>query len=153
MKCVKSVLQIAFMTCVIVVCVILSFFGFVAGQNSANRYLAKQIKRSRAPSYTTRQMRVTAYCPCVKCCGKWADGYTASGHKIKPGDKFVAAPKDIAFGTMIYIPGYGKAPTLDRGGSIKGDRLDVFFDDFNGISGHDRALNWGVQNLEVRIEQ
>ncbi|NIU84285.1 MAG: hypothetical protein GWN64_12635, partial [Candidatus Thorarchaeota archaeon] len=34
-------------------------------------------------------MRVTAYCPCSKCCGKYADGITASGHKIQPGDAFV----------------------------------------------------------------
>ncbi|GAH06555.1 unnamed protein product, partial [marine sediment metagenome] len=26
---------------------------------------------------------VTAYCPCKICCGKWADGYTASGHKLQ----------------------------------------------------------------------
>ena len=88
---------------------------------------------------------VSAYCPCSKCCGKYADGITASGHKIKAGDKFCAADKSIPFGTMIDIPGYGKVPVLDRGGAIKDGKLDVFFHT------HKRALLWGRQKLNVRI--
>lgn len=89
-------------------------------------------------------MRVTAYCPCEKCCGQWADGQTASGHWIKAGDRFVAAPKHIPFGTILDIPGYGVVPVLDRGGAITVDRLDVFF------STHQEALIWGVQYLTVK---
>ena len=89
------------------------------------------------------RVRVTAYCPCSKCCGKWADGITASGHKIQSGDRFVAAPRSIPFGTVLDIPGYGKVPVLDRGGSITEGRLDVFFDT------HQEALNWGVQWLDI----
>jgi len=104
------------------------------------------------PDYTEVDMRVSAYCPCEKCCGKWADGITASGHVIQPGDKFVAAPPAYSFGTMVDIPGYGKVPILDRGGAIKGNRLDIFFgNDKDGISGHQRALNWGVKNLKVKV--
>ena len=99
------------------------------------------------PPIDIRNMTVTAYCPCEKCCGKWADGITASGHVIKKGDKFVAADRSIAFGTTIDIPGYGEVPVLDRGGAIEGDRLDVYF------STHQEALNWGVKNLKVRIEK
>jgi len=87
--------------------------------------------------------RVTAYCACSKCCGKWADGFTASGHKIQQGDKFCAADKSIPVGTMITIPGYGRVSVLDRGGVIRGNRLDVFFDT------HQEALNWGVKFLEI----
>ena len=95
-----------------------------------------------------KEMRVTAYCPGACCCGKWADGMTASGHLIKPGDRFVAADKQFAFGTRILIPGYNKnqpVEVLDRGGAIKGDRLDVFFPT------HEEALEWGVQVLTVSI--
>jgi len=88
--------------------------------------------------------RVTAYCPCEICCGKWADGITANGHVIQPGDKFVAAPADLFdFGDVIFVPGYGTVPVLDRGGSIKGKRIDVFF------STHQEALNWGVKHLTI----
>jgi len=95
-----------------------------------------------------RQFRVTAYCPCTKCCGSWADGVTASGHKIAPGDAFVAAPKSIAFGTMMIVPGYANGrpvPVFDRGGAIKEGRLDVFF------PSHQAALAWGVRQVDVTI--
>ena len=92
-------------------------------------------------------IKVTAYCPCEKCCGRWADGFTASNHKIQPGDKFAAAPADIPFRTMLIVPGYndGKpVPVLDRGGAIGNGRIDVFFDD------HEEALQWGVKWLKVK---
>ncbi len=110
--------------------------------------LDDQLKRRSAnvQLWYGQRMRVTAYCPCSKCCGKWADGVTASGHKIQPGDKFVAASKEFAFGTIVNVPGYGSVPVLDRGGAIKGDRLDLYFDT------HQAALNWGVQHLLVRFE-
>ena len=93
--------------------------------------------------------RVTAYCPCERCCGAFADGITASGHVIKPGDRFVAADKRFEFGQMFVIPGYGRVPVLDRGGAIKGNKLDLFFgDDANGVSGHQRALSWGVRYFQ-----
>jgi len=97
-----------------------------------------------AASASVRVYKVTAYCPCEKCCGKWADGVTASGHVIQPGDKFIAAPPEIPFGTILYVPGYGTAPVLDRGGSIKGNRLDVFF------NSHQMANKWGVRWLKVQ---
>lgn len=95
-----------------------------------------------------RTMTLTAYCPCERCCGDWADGITASGHKIMAGDKFVAAPKDLPFGTVLDVPEYGKVEVLDRGGAIKENRLDLFFDT------HQKALNFGIRrNVEVIIYQ
>jgi 3D (Asp-Asp-Asp) domain-containing protein len=87
--------------------------------------------------------RVTAYCPCVRCCGK-SDGITASGYQIQPGDKLCAAPREFPFGTILSIPGYGTVKVLDRGGAIKAKKLDVLFPT------HQEALNWGVQYLEIR---
>lgn len=88
--------------------------------------------------------KVTAYCPCALCCGK-VDGVTASGYKIKKGDKFCASP--LPFYTLLDIPGYGIVPVLDRGGAIKENCIDVYFDT------HQEALNWGVQYLEVTIRK
>ncbi len=93
------------------------------------------------------EANVSAYCPCSLCCGIYADGITASGHVIQPGDKFVAAPKHIPFGTMIDIPGYGRVPVLDRGGAIKGDKLDVYMEH------HSDAINFGRQYLQVTLER
>ncbi len=94
------------------------------------------------------QMRVTAYCPCPKCCGEYSDGVTACGHKIRPGDTFVAADGRYSFGTEMLIPGYSNSrpvEVLDRGGAIKGNRLDVFF------ATHQEALEWGVRHLDIRV--
>jgi len=93
------------------------------------------------------KFRVTAYCPCEKCCGKWSDGQTASGYWIQDGDRFVAAPKHIPFGTKLIVPGYNDNKPVevkDRGGAITVQRLDVYFDD------HQTALNWGVKYLKIR---
>jgi len=98
------------------------------------------------PQSTTKEFIVTAYCPCSKCCAPYDDDITASGHVIQPGDKLIAAPKIIPFGTLIDIPGYGeKVPVLDRGGAIKGNRLDVLFDT------HQEALIWGRKKLKCVI--
>ena len=97
------------------------------------------------PELEVRTMKVTAYCPCAKCCGEWADGVTASGKRCASLGRFVAAPKDIPFGTMLVVPGYGTVPVEDRGGAIKGNRLDVYCDT------HSAALRWGVRDLAVTI--
>lgn len=91
-------------------------------------------------------MKVTAYCPCDKCCGPYADGITASGLPVSAnGGRFVAADKRYSFGTKLRVPGYGTVSVLDRGGAIKGNRLDVFFPT------HEQALRWGVQFLNVEV--
>ena len=98
--------------------------------------------------WETVQMRVTAYCPCPKCCGSYSDGITASGHEISQGDRFVAADKIYPFETEMLIPGYKNSQAvkvLDRGGVIQGNRLDVFF------NSHQDALQWGVRYLDVKI--
>ncbi len=102
-----------------------------------------------APRYSVRWMEVTAYCPCTKCCGPRAQGITASGkHVSHNGGKFVAADKFLPFNTKLVIPGYadGQAvPVLDRGGAIKGDKLDVYF------PSHQQARQWGRKRIPVLV--
>ena len=87
--------------------------------------------------------KITAYCPCKKCCGK-SDGITASGEKAVEGIT-VAMDKSIPFGTKIYIDGVGERIVQDRGGAIKGNRIDLYFDS------HQEALNFGRQTKQVTI--
>ncbi|OHB74644.1 MAG: hypothetical protein A2Z25_10405 [Planctomycetes bacterium RBG_16_55_9] len=106
------------------------------------------VRSAPAVPRQTVQMRVTAYCPCAKCCGKYSDGITASGHKIADGDTFVAADKKYSFGTQMIVPGYNDSKpvdVLDRGGAIRGNRLDVFF------NSHEQARQWGVRYLPVEV--
>lgn len=98
----------------------------------------------------TVEMNVSAYCPCKKCCGVYSNGQTANGHWIKKGEKFVAAPKTYSFMTEMKIPGYNGGEivkVLDRGGAIKGNRLDVYFDT------HQEALQFGRQYLAVQVKK
>lgn len=95
-------------------------------------------------------MEVTAYCPCKKCCRKNAKGITASGKPVSYNNgQFVAADtRVLRFGTKIIIPGYASETPVevtDRGGLIKGNKLDVYFDD------HKTALKWGRQIIDVEI--
>lgn len=95
-------------------------------------------------------MLTTAYSPDEKSCGKWADGFTASGYSVwTNGMKLVAADTDVLpFGSLVSIPGYNggrPVPVLDRGGKIKGNRLDLLYPT------HDIALQWGAQRLTVDI--
>lgn len=98
----------------------------------------------------TYRMLVTAYSPDEQSCGIWADGITASGYSVwTNGMKLVAADTSLLpFGTIVTIPGYnGGRPVqvLDRGGRIKGHRLDVLYPT------HNRALQWGAQRLDVTV--
>ncbi len=92
---------------------------------------------------------ISAYCPCVICCGK-TNGITASGAKATQYYT-IAAPKNIPFGTKVYIPYFKNAPNKgifvvqDRGGAIDSNRMDVFFNT------HQQALNFGRKYLEIYI--
>jgi 3D (Asp-Asp-Asp) domain-containing protein len=88
-------------------------------------------------------MIVTAYCPCRRCCGPNARGVTASGKCVAVG--MCAARRKIPFGTVLHVPGYGRAVVEDRGAAIRGNRLDVFFPT------HEQARAWGKRLLKVRF--
>ena len=105
-----------------------------------------------AKKLRTIRMEVTAYCPCTKCCGENAQGITASGHDVSYNNsRFVAADTTVLpFHTKLIIPGYHNGATvevIDRGGAIKGHKLDVFYPT------HEEALQWGRQWVEVTVLQ
>ena len=88
----------------------------------------------------------TAYCPCEKCCGVWADGVTATGTKATQGKTIAVDPSFIELGSVVYfdgIDGFGGYVAEDIGGAIKGNRIDIYFDN------HKDALEWGVKEIEV----
>ena len=97
-----------------------------------------------ADNYSIGEFKLTAYCPCSKCCGKWADGITATGTTAKAGRTIAVDPKVIPHGTEVIIDGHTYIAE-DTGGSIKGNRIDVYFDT------HEEALKFGVQYAEVYI--
>lgn len=94
------------------------------------------------PEYYTVTFETTAYCACSKCCGK-SDGITASGTYATAG-RTIAAPSNYAFGTEIEING-NVYVVEDRGGAIKGNRIDIFFDS------HSAANNYGRRTVEGKV--
>ena len=98
----------------------------------------------------TLWMTVTAYSPDHRSCGIFADGKTSTLHSVYTnGMKLVAADTSVLpFGSMLTIPGYAGGnvvPVLDRGGAIKGHRLDLLYPT------HGEALKWGVRKLPVVV--
>ena len=86
--------------------------------------------------------KITAYCPCSKCCGK-TSGRTASGTTAIAG-RTVAASSKFAFGTKLNIGGHVYT-VEDRGGAINGNKIDIF------VNSHAEALQWGVRYLNVSV--
>ena len=95
------------------------------------------------------EFKLTAYCPCAKCCGK-TDGITATGTTATEGRTIAVDPRVIPYGstvTLYYEDGTVHTYTAeDCGGGIKGNRLDIYFDD------HQAALQFGVQSAMVYVE-
>jgi 3D (Asp-Asp-Asp) domain-containing protein len=104
---------------------------------------ALQISRTEATSGKPQatSWTVTAYCPCRKCCGPTAHGVTASG--TRADHPLAAGPPEMLFGTVLDIPGYGLVRCEDRGGAIRGRRLDVL------MPTHAEALAWGVKRFKI----
>jgi len=98
----------------------------------------------------TIKMKVTGYSPDARSCGASADGITASGYSVwTNGGRMVAADTDLLpLGSLVSVPGYdgnGVVPVLDRGGAIKGRRLDVLY------ATHEQARTWGVKDVAVTV--
>jgi 3D (Asp-Asp-Asp) domain-containing protein len=121
----------------------------VAGNET--RQLSRPRNRPASPvlKWTKIVCNVSAYCPCEICCGEYADGVTASGQDVNgPVRHWIAAPARYPFGTVFRIPGYDSGRpvcVLDRGGAIKGNKLDLYFPT------HTEALGWGRQIITVEV--
>lgn len=98
------------------------------------------------------EFKLTAYCPCEKCCGIWAKNrpngvvYTASGAKAEAGKTIAVDPDVIPYGTEVKI-GNHTYIAQDSGSAIKGNKIDVYFDS------HEAALAHGVKYAEVYMKE
>ena len=101
------------------------------------------------------EFKLTAYCSCEKCCGKWANDRPvdeegneivigASGEVLEAGISIAVDRKVIPYGSTVLINGQ-EYIAHDCGGAIKQNRIDVYCND------HKEALNFGVQYAEVFI--
>lgn len=102
-----------------------------------------QTRRQDAAQTKEQTFTVTAYCPCEKCCGTYANGYTSTGAKATQGVTIATDPDVTPMGTEVEIDGHIYI-AQDVGGAINGNRIDLYFDS------HEDALRWGVQEKTVR---
>lgn len=85
---------------------------------------------------------ITAYCPCGECCGRWADGVTASGLPAGPGIVAVD-PEVIPLGSTVIIDGQ-QYLAADTG--VTGQAVDLC------MESHASALAFGRSRQSVWIE-
>ena len=101
------------------------------------------------------RFKLTAYCGCRKCCGKYADNrpvdengnviVTGSiGVRLEAGISIAVDPRVIPYHTEVVINGHTYT-AHDTGGNIKGNRIDVYFDN------HEDAWDFGTQYAEVFV--
>jgi len=107
-------------------------------ETNAGTYLSNKVMKMRATAYTASR----------SCTGKGPGdpgyGITASGMKAAVG--VVAVDKNvIPLGTKLYIEGYGFAIAGDTGGAIKGNKVDLFYNNYS------EAINFGVQYRDVYV--
>lgn len=135
------------------------------GQNNENKAVVVVVEENEpiqepVPEQPKRislgEFKLTAYCSCHKCCGFWANGRPidengndivigASGERLYQGVSIAVDPAVIPYDSKVYIDGK-EYIAHDCGGAIKGNRIDVYFDN------HQDALDFGVKYANVEVD-
>lgn len=77
-------------------------------------------------------------------------GITYSGVKVKR-DLFSTIAADLTvfpIGTILFIPGYGYGVVADKGGAIKGNKLDLYYETVEDV-----YRLWGKKQVDVYVIQ
>lgn len=96
---------------------------------------------------------ITAYCSCSRCCSQWSYNRPVdeNGNPIVYGASGAELIADYSIAVDVDLIPYGEKIIInnreyiahDCGGAIDGKRIDIY------MSSHEKALQWGVQNLEI----
>lgn len=132
-----------------------SYTTFVEEQNriSEKQRLAEEAVNKRQAEESglktkSETFKVTGYCNCSKCCGKWSpevtgrQASTCSGTTPCEGRTVAVDPDVIPLGSTVIINGESYIAE-DTGSAVKGNVVDIYFDS------HSDALIWGCQYIEV----
>lgn len=102
--------------------------------------------------YPKKEVLATGYTAGFESTGKHPDhpefGITYSGVKVtRDLYSTVAADLDVfPIGTILFIPDYGYGVVADKGGAIKGNRVDLYYETVNDV-----YEKWGKRQVEVYI--
>ena len=141
-------------------CGLLIFGATFIGYSGYNEYndMANEINQLRKEvvdldSFKLKQAdtfnaELTAYTSGYESTGKTPNdigyGITSSGKKVSQGT-LAADTRFFPYGTKLYIEGLGVFEVQDTGGDIKGNRLDIWFENL------DEAIKFGRQHRKVIV--
>ncbi|MDR6999593.1 3D domain-containing protein [Neobacillus niacini] len=104
--------------------------------------------------YPKKTVVATGYTAGFESTGKYQGhpeyGITYSGVKVKR-DLFSTIAADLnvfPLGTVLFIPGYGYGVVADKGGAIKGNELDLYFNTVKDVYN-----KWGKKKLDIYVVQ
>ncbi len=119
--------------------------------SGTQRSLENEIDWSKYPKQT---VTATGYTAGVESTGKSVGhpeyGITYSGVKVKR-DLFSTIAADLnvfPIGTILFIPGYGYGVVADKGGAIKGNELDLYYETVEDVYN-----KWGKKKLDIYVVQ
>ncbi|WP_080844245.1 3D domain-containing protein [Cytobacillus gottheilii] len=102
--------------------------------------------------YQRKNVIATGYTAYYESTGKHPDhpgfGITYSGVKVKR-DLYSTVAADLnvfPIGTILFIPDYGYGVVADKGGAIKGNKLDLYYETVDEVYEH-----WGKKTLDVYV--
>lgn len=101
---------------------------------------------AKATASVEKELTMTSTAYTASCAG--CSGITATGINLKanPNQKVISVdPNVIPLGSRVLVEGYGEAIAGDTGGSIKGNKIDIF------IPSKQAAINWGHKTVKVKI--
>jgi 3D (Asp-Asp-Asp) domain-containing protein len=111
--------------------------------------LEEAVDWEKYPSHT---VIATGYTAGVESTGKSEDhpqyGVTYSGVKVTR-DLYSTIAADLnvyPLGTILFIPGYGYGVVADKGGAIKGNKLDLYYETVEDV-----YSKWGKKKVKVYV--
>lgn len=123
----------------------------VAAENLSS--VISNAEKSSGTGRSLGRFRLTSYCGCRKCNGKWTGHPTALGTTLTTGRTIAVDKRVIPLGTWVEInvPGIGwqKFRAEDTGSAVKGNHIDVYV----GTNHSDCYNSYYNGYAEVRLAQ
>lgn len=118
-----------------------------ATTNTTAKASTKASTNTSSPTASTvKEISVASTAYTASCDG--CSGITSTGIDLNanPNQKVISVdPTVIPLGSRVWVEGYGEAIAGDTGGSIKGNKIDIY------MQSKEDAINWGRKTVKVKI--